>query len=130
MNLQALYEGFRLDTSDRVPQGGDKGVSSGRLPREGRDKDGNAGAFLETAREGHLDHLGGGKPPSSKKTTMRHASPVAGHQRPPQEHRDVQGWGGKEETTTGGGRGQGQRGDGLRGLRGAVADSTSVQISG
>ena len=91
--------------------------------------DGDAGEFLDTARELHRDHLGGGKPPSSKMPTMRHASPVESPQRPPQEHIDVQGWGGKEETTTGGGGGQGQRGDGLRGLRGAVADSTLVQIS-
>ena len=55
---------------------------------------------------------------------------VAGPQRPPQEQRDVQDWGGQEETTTGGGGGQGQCRDGLRGLRGAVADSISVQISG
>ena len=62
--------------------------------------------------------------------TMRHASPVAGPQQPPQEHRNVQGGGGKEEKTTSGGRDQGQRGDGLWGLRGEVADSNSVQISG
>ena len=69
--------------------------------------DGNAGAFLEMAREGHRDHLGGGKPPSSKMPMMGHASPVAGPQRPLQENREVQGWGGKEETMTGGGGGQG-----------------------
>ena len=80
---------------------------------EGRDTDGDAGAFLETACEGHRDHLGGGKPPSSKMPTMQHASPVAGPQRPPQKHRDVQEWGVKEKMTTGGGGGQGQRGDGL-----------------
>ena len=34
---------------DRGPQGGDEGVSSVRLSGEGRDTDGNAGAFLETA---------------------------------------------------------------------------------
>ena len=42
---------------------------------------------------------------------------MTGPQRPPQEHIDVQEWGGQEETTTGGGGGQGERGDGLRGLR-------------
>ena len=61
---------------------------------------------------------------------MSHVRPVTGPQRPPQEHRDVQEWGGQEETTTGGGGGQGQRGDGLRGLRGAVAGSPLVQIPG
>ena len=54
------------DISDRVPQGGFKGVSSGRLSGEGRDTDGDAGSLLEEAREGHRHHLGGGKPPSSK----------------------------------------------------------------
>ena len=88
--------GRASDILDRVPQGGDEGVSSGRISREGRDTDGDAGALLETAREGHRDNLGGGKPPSSKMPTMRHASPVAGPQRPPQEHIDVQEWGGKE----------------------------------
>ena len=32
------------DISDRVPQGGDEGVFSGRFPREGRYMDGDAGA--------------------------------------------------------------------------------------
>ena len=80
---------------------------------EGRDTDGNAGAFLETSCEGNSDHLVGGKPLSYKMPTMRHASPMAGPQQPPQEHGDVQEWGGKEETMTGGGGGQGQHGDGL-----------------
>ena len=55
---------------DRVTQGGDEGVSSERVPGKGRDTDGNEGAFVETARTGCCDHLGGGKPPSSKMTTM------------------------------------------------------------
>ena len=38
---------------------------------------------------------------------------MAGPKRPPQDHRDVQEWGVQEETKTGGGRGQGQRRDGL-----------------
>ena len=62
--------GRASDILDRVLQGGDNGVSSGRLSGEGRDTDDDVGAFLETAREGHSDHLGGGKPPSSKMPTM------------------------------------------------------------
>ena len=65
-------------------------MSSGRMSGEGRDTDGNTGAFLETTCEGHSDHLGGGKPPSSKMPTLLHDRPVAGPQRPPQEYRDVQ----------------------------------------
>ena len=33
--------GRAKDISDRFPQGGDKGVSSGRMPGTGRDKDGD-----------------------------------------------------------------------------------------
>ena len=36
-----------------VPQGGDNGVPSGRVPGEGRDTDGDARALLEEARAGH-----------------------------------------------------------------------------
>ena len=81
------------DTLDRVPQGGDKGVYSGKMPGKGRDKDGNEGAFLDTACKGHRDHPGGGKPPSSKMPTMRHASSVVVSKWPPQEHSNVQEWG-------------------------------------
>ena len=116
--------GRSKDILDRVPQGGGEVVSSGRLPGKGRDKDGDEGAFLETACKGRSDHLGGGKPPSSKMPTMKHASPVAVSKWPSQEHSDVQEWGGKEETETGGGTGKRQRGDGLRGLRGAVTGDT------
>ena len=105
--------GRASNISDRVPQGGYEGVSSGRMSGEGRDREDDAGAFLETAWEGHSDHLGVGKPLLSNIPTMWHVCPVTGPQRPPQAHRDVQEWGGQEETTTGGGRGQGQRGDGL-----------------
>ena len=45
------------------PKGGGNGVSSGRVPGEGRDTDGDARALLEEARAGHHYHLGGGKPP-------------------------------------------------------------------
>ena len=69
-------KGIAKYISDRVPQGGDKGVSSGRVPGKVRDTDGNEGAILETARTGRRDHLGGGKPPSSKMPTLRHVCPV------------------------------------------------------
>ena len=49
---------YRLE----FPKGGGKGVSSGRVPGEGRDTDGDARALLEEARAGHNYHLGGGKP--------------------------------------------------------------------
>ena len=62
--------GGAKDISDRVPQGGDEGVSSGRMPGKGWDKDVDEGEFLETACKGRRDHLGGGKPPSSKMPTM------------------------------------------------------------
>ena len=62
---------------DRVTQGGDEGVSSERVPGKGRDTDGDEGALLATACPGRRNHLGVGKPPSSKMPTMRHAGPVA-----------------------------------------------------
>ena len=100
--------------SDRVPdQGGDEGMPSGGQPRKGRDTDSNEGAFLAPACLGHCDHLGGGKPPTSKVLTMRHAGPMAVHQWETQEHRDVKEWGGEEETATVGDRDTGNHGDGL-----------------
>ena len=99
--------------SDRVPQGGDEGVSSGRMPGKGRDKDGDESAFLEAARKGRRDNLGGGKPPSYKIHMTSHARPVAVSKWPSQEHSNLQEWVGKEETVTGGGGGKRQRGDGL-----------------
>ena len=62
--------GGASDMLDRVPQGRDEGVSSERMYGEVRYTDGDAGTFLETACEGHSDHLGGGKPPSSKMPTL------------------------------------------------------------
>ena len=58
------------DIPDRVPQEGGRGVSSGRLSGEGRDTDGDVGALLDEAWEGYSDHIGGGKPPSSKMPTL------------------------------------------------------------
>ena len=98
---------------DRVPQGEVEGVSSGRVPGKVRDTDGDEGAFLATACAGRRDHLGGGKPPSSKMPMMRHSGPVAVTKWTPQEHSDVQDWGGEEESATGGEGGTGKHGDGL-----------------
>ena len=108
--------------SDRVPQGGDEGVSSGRVPGKGRDTDGDEGTFLATACAGCRDHIGGGKPPSSKIPMMRHSGPVAVTKWAPQEHSDVKEWGGEEEAATGGGGGKRKHGDGLRGLQGTITD--------
>ena len=56
---------------DRVPyQGGDEGMPSGGLPGKGRDADDEEGTFLAQTCTGLRDHLGGGKPPSSKVPTM------------------------------------------------------------
>ena len=48
------------------------------LPRTGRDKDSNADEFLQPACPGYHDHIGGGKPPTPKVLTMRHAGPMVG----------------------------------------------------
>ena len=56
---------------DRVTgQGGDEGMPSGGLPGKDRDTDGDESAFLVPAFPGHHNHLGGGKPPTSKVLTM------------------------------------------------------------
>ena len=61
-------------------KGRDKGMPSGGLPRKGWDTDGNEDALLLPACLGHLDHLGGRKPPTHKVLMMRYAGPVAGPQ--------------------------------------------------
>ena len=64
--------------SGRFPyQGRDEGMPSGGLSRKGQDTDVDEGALLSPACPGHRDHLGGGKPPTPKVVTMRHAGPVA-----------------------------------------------------
>ena len=65
------------------------------VPRKGQDADGNENTFLAQTCTGRHDHLGGGKPPSSKMPTMQHASPVTVSKWPSQEHSDVQEWGGE-----------------------------------
>ena len=88
-------------------------MPSGGLPGKGRDADGDEGTFLVQAYTGRRDNLGGGKPPSSKVPTMRHAGPVAVLKWEAQEHCDAQEWGGEEEAVTGEGRDTGKHGDGL-----------------
>ena len=106
---------------DRVPyQGGDEGIPSGGLPGKGRDADDDEGAFLAPACPGRRNHLGGGKPPTSKVLMMRHAGPVAVPKWEMQEHLDVQEWGGEEESATGGDRDMGKHGYGLRSIRGST----------
>ena len=53
-----------------VSQGKGNGVSSGRVPGEGMDTDGDARALLEEACAGHHYHLVGGKPPPSQMRKM------------------------------------------------------------
>ena len=78
--------------SDRVSQGGGEGMTSGGLPGKGRDADNDEGTFLAQTCTGSRDHLGGGKPPSSKVPTMQHSGHVAVPKWEAQEHRDVQEW--------------------------------------
>ena len=73
-------------------------MPSGGLPRKVRDADGNEGTFLAQTCTGRRDHLGGGKPPSSKVHTMRYAGHVTVPEWETQEHHDVQEWGGEKET--------------------------------
>ena len=81
VELDLRIHGRRRGTahlSDRIPdQGGDKVMPSRGLLGKGRDTDGNEGEFWTLACPGHRDHIGGGKPPTSKVLTMRHAGPMA-----------------------------------------------------
>ena len=99
--------------SDRVLQGGDKRVPSGGLPGKGRDADSNEDTFLAQTCTGRRDHLGGGKPSSSKVPTMRHGGPMAVTKWESQEHCDVKEWVGEEKAATGGDEGTEKHGDGL-----------------
>ena len=83
------------------------------LPGKGQDADGDEGAVIVQTCPGRRDHLGGGKYPTPKVLTMRHAGPVAVPKRETQEHRDVQEWGGEEEEATGGDRDTGEHVDGI-----------------
>ena len=88
-------------------------MPSGGLPGKGRDADGDEGKFLAQTCKGRCDHLGGGKPPSSKVPTMRHAGPVSVLKWEAQDHRNVQEWVGEEEAETGADGGTGKHGDGF-----------------
>ena len=77
VELDQRSHGRRRGTThllNRVPyQGGDEEMPSGGLTGKGWDTDGDEGALLAPACPGHRDHLGGGKTPTSKVLTMRHA---------------------------------------------------------
>ena len=67
-----------------------EGFPSGGLSRKGWDTDGDEDAFMLPACPGNCDHLGGGKSPTSKVLTMRHAGPVAGPKWEAPRYRNVQ----------------------------------------
>ena len=119
MDLEQISHRRRRNTnlSDRFPdQGRYEGMPSGELPRKVWDTDGDEGAFLSPACPGHRDHLGGGKPPTPKVLTMRHAVPVADPQWETSGYHDVQEWGLAEEAATCGDRAAGKHRDSLLGL--------------
>ena len=80
MELGSLVHGRRPeDVPDGLPdQGRAAELPCRGLPRTGRDKDGDADAFLQPACPVYCDHLGGGKPPIPKVLTMRHAGTMEG----------------------------------------------------
>ena len=114
VELERLSHGRRQNKNllDRVTnKGRDKGMPSVGLPRKVWDTDGDEDAFLLPACPGHCDHLGGGKPPTPKVLTMRHAGPVAGPQWETSRYRNVQEWGIAEEMATGGDKAARNNGD-------------------
>ena len=72
MDLGRLSHGRQTaDVSDGLSdQGRAAELPSGGLPRTGRDEDGDVGALLQPACPVYRDHLGGGKPPPPKMSTM------------------------------------------------------------
>ena len=80
VELERLRHGRQTkNILDRFPdQGRAEGLPSGGLPRKGWDTDGDEDEFLQPECPGHLDHLGGGRPPTPKVFTFRHYGPVAG----------------------------------------------------
>ena len=86
--------------------------------------------FLQPACLGHRDHIGGGKPPTPKVLTMRHAGTVTGTQREAPCHRIVQERGGAEETADSGGRPEGKHGEGLLDLWEPNRYGQTVQVPG
>ena len=61
---------------------------------------------------------------------MRHAGPVTGPKWEVPRHRNVQEWGGAEETADSGDRTEGKNGEGLQGLREANQSGPQLQIPG
>ena len=119
MELERLSHGRGANNiSDRLPdQGRAKRVPCGGLPKKGWDKDGDEDTFLQPACPGHRDHIGGGKPPTSKVITMRHAGAVEDPKWETSRYRDVQDWGGAEDTANGRNRTTRKHVDGLRGIQ-------------
>ena len=111
-------------------QGRAEDLPCGGMHRKGWDTDSDADEFTKPACPGHRDNLGGGKPPTPKVLTMRHAGTVAGTKWEAPRHRDVQERGRTEETADSGDRAEGQHGEGLRGLRESNRNGHQVQITG
>ena len=82
LELGIISHGRRsTDVSDGLPdQGRSAELPCRGLTRKGRDTYSDADAFLQLACPGYRDHLGGGKPPTPKMLTMRHAGTMVGAQ--------------------------------------------------
>ena len=94
-------------------QGRDAELSSGGLPRPGRDKDGDADALFQLTFPGYCNHFGGGKPPPPTVPPIQNASPIEGTKRQGPRHRTVRKGSGTKEVSEGGGGVEGEHGEGL-----------------
>ena len=105
VELGSLGHGRRAaDVPDGLPeQGRAAELTSGGLPRSGRDKDGDADALFQPVCPGYRGHFGGGKPPPPTVPPMRHSGPMEGTKRQAQCHRTVRKGCGTNEASDGGG---------------------------
>ena len=117
MELGSFGRGRRAtDVPDGLPdQGSAADLTSGGLPRPGRDEDVDADALFQPACPGYCDHFVGGKPPPPTVPPMRHAGPMEGTKRQAPHLRTVRKGHGTKEVSDGGGGVEGEHGEDLRG---------------
>ena len=98
-------------------------LSSGGMPGNIGNEDGNAGALRVTECPRHRGDSGGKKLPPPTARPMKHAVPQAGLERTTTGHGILCKGGVDEDTTACGGGDAGEFGAGLRGQRGAYKES-------
>ena len=97
---------------------------------QGVDADGDEGALLAPARQGHRGDTGGGKTPPSTVPPVLHAGDVEGPEWDAQDHGTVHSGSGAEETEISSRRGEGGHRQGFQSLWAPPGDGDLLQIPG